>query len=127
MSYKLQLDSCTNTLHIHSDVCTNLYRTPIYRPYLSHTTYYLSHTTYYLYLCAIQTLLCILTNLYRSRLCDIPNTYFLCILTKRCLHLYVHLLHICNRTQTPSFLSLNFYFLLLHFLLFCNINVLHIL
>ena len=131
MGYKLQLISCTNTVHIHNgNYVINLSHYPAF-PLIRHTTQLHTQTHYSQpkthYSQPKTDSLCMFTNLYRSRLCDITNSHFLCILTLNASNLYVQLLHFCNRRQTPQIYSLNFYFLLLHFLLFCNINVLHIL
>ena len=134
MSYKLQPISCTNTVHTH---------TGDYHMHLSHsfppptrlTTQLLTQTHYLLLLIQLKTDLCACSPTYIAvvgAFSLIPS--LLCTLTKKVSYLpiyifwlYLRLLHNLSDFQTPQIYSLNFYFLLLHFLLFCNINVLHIL
>ena len=128
MSYKLQLIGCTSTVHTHNgNHVTNLSHSPT-GPLILRTTQLHIQTHYLLLLIQLKTDLCAISPTYIAVVCAfslIPG--LLCTLTKKVSYLplyifwlYVRLLHNLSDFQTPQIYSLNFYFLLLHFLLFCN-------
>lgn len=119
MSYKLQLIGCTKTVHTHNgNHVTNLSHSPT-SPLTLRTTQLHTQTHYLLLLTQPKTdSLCILTNLYRSRLCDITNSHFLCILTKKCLSISLlvrtSLTHFVTNSD-PSIFIFEFLFFIITF------------
>ena len=131
MSYELQ--AAANKLHQYrththnGNHVTNLSHSPT-GPLILRTTQLHTQTHYLLLLIQLKTDLCATSPTYIAvvgAFSLIPS--LLCTLTKKVSYLplyifwlYLHLLHNLSDFQTPQIYSLNFYFLLLHFLLFCN-------